>query len=216
VTISLNLGILTINKGEETTGHAHLDKSIAYARTYAMTEPLIMALIAKADAYTRYDLWQEAAECIQEAQTIAPDMLTPRQQAEIHRSLALIALAQGAYPQAQEHAQQAITFSAQGEDEEIETGMSYRVLAQVLAAAGQLDQACQHFAQSLTHLDEVPYEAARTHMEWGRMEQSRHNATIATTHLTQAREIFQELGVQRDLALVATEENHILECNVTL
>lgn len=207
-TIPLNLGILYTNMGDEEAAHRYLDKSIHNARLYAIDEALILALIAKSDLYSRLDKWLGTAYCIYEAEEMSPEIITPRQQAEINRMWALIHLERGNQERALEYAQKAVDVSDEGADIAMEKGMSYRVLAQVTSVCANPTEAIAHFQTSLSYVeDDVPYEAARTYLEWGKFEQSRGNNSDAAIHLEHARSIFTNLGAKRDVALVKEIEH---------
>jgi tetratricopeptide (TPR) repeat protein len=204
--IPLNLGILFTNRGDDEMALEYLDRSIASSRMYAMDEILIHALISKADAFIRQERWDEVAQCINESERVSPDIVTPRQQGEIYRTWALIHLAQSHYDLALEQAQKAINSQAEVAYDALEQGISYRVLGQVMCALGQMESAIAHFATSLSFLNNVPYEAARTHLEWSRTEHLRGCRADGLSHRAQALEIFERLGAKRDIALATAME----------
>lgn len=206
--ITLNLGILLTNMGDYTEAYTYLDMSIRNSRLYEMQEVLIDALISMSDLSIRMEKWDEATQCIEQTEKVIeanPSLIIPRQQAEIHRAKALTFLARGDQKSAFVHAKKSVAINNADNNADMEIGMSYRVLGQVLVAFGKLETAIACFAKSLSCIEieeDVPYEVARTYLEWARAEQLRGNYAVATTHLEKAKTLFDKLGAKRDQELV--------------
>jgi hypothetical protein len=82
-----------------------------------------------------------------------------------------------------------------------EQGMSLRVLAQALFAAGRASEALVFYEQSFDVLaDQDSYEAARTKVAWGRDILASETAERGRALIDEARVVFAQVGAKRDLA----------------
>jgi hydrogenase-4 transcriptional activator len=83
------------------------------------------------------------------------------------------------------------------------SGLIQRLTGQLEAASGQLAEAKQHIAQSVSIFTttEIPYELARSYYEMGLLMERAHDAKGAESNLLQAKAIFERLGAEPDLEL---------------
>jgi DNA-binding NtrC family response regulator/tetratricopeptide (TPR) repeat protein/transposase len=83
------------------------------------------------------------------------------------------------------------------------SGLIQRLTGQLETASGQLAEAKQHIAQSVSIFTttETPYELARSHYQMGLLLGKAHEPKGAESNLVQARTIFEKLGAEPDLEL---------------
>ncbi|MFY9556119.1 MAG: sigma 54-interacting transcriptional regulator, partial [Blastocatellia bacterium] len=83
------------------------------------------------------------------------------------------------------------------------SGLIQRLTGQLEAASGQLAEAKQHIAQSVSIFTttEIPYELARSYYEMGLLLGKAHDPKAAEQNLLQAKAIFEKLGAEPDLEM---------------
>lgn len=83
------------------------------------------------------------------------------------------------------------------------SGLIQRLTGQLEAASGQLAEAKQHIAQSVSIFTttEIPYELARSYYQMGLLLGIAHEPKGAESNLVQAITIFEKLGAEPDLEL---------------
>ncbi len=84
------------------------------------------------------------------------------------------------------------------------SGVIQRLTGKLEAASGRLAEARQHIAQSISIFTttDIPYEVAKSHYAMGELLAQSLDANDAKTHLSQAEEIFENLGAIPDLEAV--------------
>jgi len=200
------LGMLYTNLGDYATANVHLSQALKLARDRHLRGDLPYILNSLADLQLRQGQWDVVETSLAEAEQLALEMETKYLQVDLYAYRALARLGQGDLEAALESAQRSLALAREMKLK-AEQGKSLRVLGQVLQAKGQTAEAVEAFEQSLTWLSSTPYEAARTQAEWGKCLQSSGDAGRSAALLQEARQVFQELGAQRDLANLAAMKN---------
>ena len=120
---------------------------------------------------------------------------------ELNRHKALAALLAGDWEQAESRAQAALLL-AQELKMRNEEGSALRVLGEIAAAAGQVDQAQAYFHQSLAVLAEAgdEYGQAQTRLALARMLFARGNRPETLAALEPCLPVLEHLGAETDLA----------------
>jgi hydrogenase-4 transcriptional activator len=83
------------------------------------------------------------------------------------------------------------------------SGLIQRLTGQLEASSGQLAEAKQHIAQSVSIFTttEIPYELARSYYSMGLLLAKTHDSRGSESNLVQAKAIFEKLGAEPDLEL---------------
>lgn len=202
VGLNLSLGVLATKQGEDETALIHLPRCLALARQHHLEVYIAWAASSLADLHLRRGELTQAAPLLAEAEHLAQEHTAGEVLPEIYRELAQLHLAQADLPAALNYARQSIT-QARDQGMKLEEGMAQRVLGQILVASGQIEAALAAFQSSLTLLTESdPNEAARTQASWGLVLAAGPDPEQGRRLLLTAQATFQELGAQRDLAVV--------------
>lgn len=189
-----NLGDLLVKQGDIETAMMHLSQGIDLARTHDLKEHLVCIQVCMADVWIRLEEWDEATQALQEAQALTQELQSQDQLPEIYRHWAHVYVAQRTPQRALEQIEHALHWSRKLELD-LETGKNLRVLAQIVIAEGQLDQALAAFEESLLLVVRDPYEAARTKAAWGQALLDGTEAERGRTLIAEAQVVFQKLGV---------------------
>lgn len=204
VQVELSLGIVLTNQGNNAEAHKHLEKSIALARQYHLTADLVAGLASLSDLQIRERAWDAAATTLKEAEHLVhlDDVDANDQVSEIYRGWAQVHLAAHQIPAAMTRIVQALLHDRTLGDTE-EEAKSLRVQGIILAAEERYEAAMESLEQSLAQLQyQDRYEAGRTQMELGHILLMQGAWIIGLHLLQETRDLFQQLGAKRDLALV--------------
>ncbi len=202
--LNTNLGAAFIYLGDDERARTHLLDSLDLARQNNLQLNQVVIHYRLADLNMRWEKWAEAAVSLGEAEQLALALAAEGNLSEIYRAWAEIYLATGRYERALAYAQRAVDF-ARKLSQNLDLGMSLRVLGQIYLAAEDYPGASQAFEKSLSLLEhQDPYETARTRMQWGLAMLSGGEADLEKGRrlLHGARQVFKQLGAQRDLATV--------------
>lgn len=193
----LNLGTLKTKQGDFSEAHELLKQSLAQAQQHQLYRMVVLIQVRLADLYVRIGNYVMAAHTLTTAAHLADELADQR--VEIARTWALVHLAQGDYGWALTYAQKAVQ-QAQSCGEQLEHGISLRVLGQVQCAYGRYDQAYTVFTQSITLVHDDPYEIAQTRAHWGIALLGNHRIGEGIASLQKAQATFEQLEAWHDLA----------------
>lgn len=204
VTVELSLGYLSINQGDMARARAHLMTCLDLARAHNLKEYHVSSQSSLADLHLRLGEWAAAQPLLSEAEQLALEMDAQWQLPEIYRGWVELHLAHGQLQAALDAADRAVRL-ARDLDDPREEGLGLRVLAQAQHAAGYVDQALDTFERSLSFLEgRDPYEAARTRLHLGVALCAAGDTGRGPALVEAARDTFQALGAQHDLAVAAS------------
>ncbi len=172
--------------------------------------------------YEKAELYYEEAREIAEAIAPEGDLIN-----ELYRRIADLKVRTGDSKKAWKASERALAVSKSLGDR-FEEALTIRVRGMVLKEEGKTEEALEHLNQCLTTLTSLgeKYEAARTNLEIGIMlseqMESEESLIRAGQHLKQAKELFEELGLDYYLGEVAIEmatvhvalgeDKKVLEC----
>ncbi len=194
--LELAFGIIHTKLGADDLARAHLQQCLQLAREHSDNELIVAGLSSLSDWHIRRSEWNEAEQAISEAEPVALEMDAKDQLPELWRGRVLIQLAREQFDPAREMIKKTIDLCRDLELK-IDEGMGWRILGLVFSASGQLDQATDAFAHSLTLLQDDVYEAARSQLAWGKALLGQDHDQ-ATSLLHEARATFERLGAHRD------------------
>ena len=197
--LALLLGTLATQRGDDAVAEERLGRCVALAGEHQLREYQAMALSSLGDLQIARGELDAAAGTLARAEELAASLGEGfHQLPEIYRGQALTVVERDA-GRAEAKARRALDL-AREQGEPREEGRGLRVLAQVLAAGGRLDEAAPLFGQAVALLDEYdPYEAARARGAWARALAEREPERAAALR-GEARATFARLGARRDLA----------------
>jgi ATP/maltotriose-dependent transcriptional regulator MalT/transcriptional regulator with XRE-family HTH domain len=202
--LNLNLGAAFIYLGEDKRARTHLLDSLELARQNNLQMFEVLSQYRLADLEIRQEKWAEAAVSLAQAEQLALAIEAEGNLPEIYGAWAEICLATGQYERAWEYAQHSLDIAGKlGEN--LELGVSLRILGQVYIADEDYPGAQQAFEKSLSLLEaQDPYETARTKMQWGLAILSGGDTDVSKGGrlLQEAQQLFRELGAKRDLMAV--------------
>jgi ATP/maltotriose-dependent transcriptional regulator MalT len=198
--LNLNLGILYMNQAKDNEAASCFKDSIQLCSKPDLQELEINALIGQAQLHIRRKETKDALPLLEDAEKKAQSKSADDQLAEIYRNFAECSLVNEKTSEARQFIQKALEL-ARDLDNNLEQGISQRVLGQIDATASDLTGACQSYQQSLDILTEMdPYEAARTKLAWGTALIGTPDKAKATTLLKEAKDTFETFGARRELA----------------
>jgi ATP/maltotriose-dependent transcriptional regulator MalT len=202
--LNLNLGAACINLSDDQRADAYLQASLQLARQNHLQLFELLVHFRLADLEIRREQWAEAALLLHQAEQLALALEAEGNLPEIYSGWAEICLATGQYEKALAYAQRSVDVAG-NLGENLELGISLRVLGQVYIAAEDYPGASQAFEKSLALLEQQdPYEAARTKMQWGLAILSGGDTDLRKGGklLQEVQQLFRELGAKRDLTAV--------------
>lgn len=201
-TVEVNLGAAYINLGEDEAAQQHLQSSLTLAHKNHLHAIEVIAQLRLADLQIRIARWQQAESAAHAAEELARQIGDNSSLIAIYRVYAEFKQATGDITGALLTIEHSITL-AEELQERLEQGQSLRILGQICLKQGDYQQAVTIFEKSLSLLvDNEPYEAARTKVNWGIALVTHGDKNAGICLLQEAQHTFNTFGAKRDLIQV--------------
>jgi tetratricopeptide (TPR) repeat protein len=196
-----NLGLLSINIGDDKAAFASLTNALELARANNLREYELVCQFGLADLHLRRDEIDAAVPLLEKVEQLAVITGSRNRQQEVYRYWAYIHLMRGDAVEGLATVERALALGREIGDL-YDEGLSLRIQGLALLALGRPGDAHVAFERSLMLLADDPYESARTQVHWGLALRDSGDAGRGTAMLHEARANFAYLGARRDLAEV--------------
>src|SRR5437879_4860631 len=213
---ALNLGVISMLRGEHETTLSHYRTSLAEFRTLGAPKEVLMALNNMGMLCTDLERWDDAARAFEEAVQIADALgdITARIPLEINR--AELEIYRGNYAVARSCCELAMSLSSQTRDTS-QLGEIHKHFGMIARELGDLAVADEHFERARSLADErrdllLSAETAREHAELCRRQNRYRDALM---HLNRGHRLFSQLSAKNELADIdrrtARLEKHFID-----
>jgi tetratricopeptide (TPR) repeat protein len=208
--LEVNLGVTHANLGNLEAARQHLTTGLALSQQSNLRNHELKGQLALGRVHMRGGRWLDASSHLDAAETLVEQLGTT--DAQYHLPLILSARAevqfgQSRLEQALTLAESSVTLAIE-QEKQVDRAACQRVLAQVLAARGDLEQARVLLEESLLLLEgRYEYEAARIKALLGHCLVKMGDSARGVALLEEARHTFEKCGATLDLAEVAQQQS---------
>jgi len=197
VRLTINSGVLQMNMGDSAQARAHLYDGVEQSKQFELNELTVTGLTYLGDFYLRQNEHQKSLERLLEAQSLAKNHGISFQLSTIRRLLGHISLLDRTIAQAEEYVELSIE-DAKRSSAKVEEGTALRILGLIRAKQEQIEEAQQNFEQSLTLLQQDPYEVARTQEAYGEFLMSIDQRESGLLRLSESLSAYSNLDARID------------------